>query len=524
MGSRVCVIGLDGADLDFLYPWINAGRLPRLKRLMDEAIFGKLRSTIPPVSPCAWASFMTGVNPGKHGIFDAVSYKDDSYEMVLNNTESIRSLKLWDLIGQQGKQSIIINVPLTYPPQSIEGIMISGMMTPRNQPFSNPIEIMKEIDDRFGPYRIDIDPSTVGDEKSLVKEIYQITQRRFDVATYLMAKYPWDLFVAVITGTDRIQHFFWDKKEEIILPYYQKLDELMASFIGSLEEETALIILSDHGFGTIRKTLYLNSWLERIGLLKKSRDRHSWRDSEWSTLMGVRFGKHIPPKKGGTLKGFWKMLLGRSFHIDWHQTQAFLAFSGHIHGIHLNLRGRNPQGIIDPGESYDRIRDFILNALSRLEDTEDGGLIMEQVFKREEIYHGPCLHEAPDILFITRDYQYHLSGRITRNLLKKRKLGEGSHNLFGIYCIRGKGVLRGKSHDGASIMDLYPTILYLLDLPVPREIDGRVLKEAFESDFLSKKPIQYEDRALSKTVSSADVSMKGYEEIERRLRGLGYID
>ena len=524
MGSRVCVIGLDGADLDLLLPWIEGGKLPALKRLMDEATYGKLESTIPPLSPCAWASFMTGVNPAKHGIFDAVSYRDHSYERVFNTTENIRSQKLWDLIGEKGKRSIVINVPLTYPAQRIEGIMISGMMTPRNQPYSNPPEIAEEIEKNVGPYRIDIDPGTVDDEEALIREIHSTTRTRIDVSHYLMKKYPWDLLIMVVTGTDRIQHFFWNKQEEVILPYYRELDSLLGSFLGSLGEETSVIILSDHGFGAIHKTLYLNAWLERVGLLKMSRDLHSWRDTEWSTQLGARFGRPPQPKRGGVLRDLWKMVLGRSLHIDWLRTRAFLAFSGSSHGIHLNLRGRNPQGTIDPGEPYERVRDFILDALLRLQDEEDGRLIMERVFKKEEIYHGPFLGEAPDILFMPRGYQYHLSGRITRNLLRKRKLGKGSHTLYGLYGIRGGGILRGRRYDGPSIMDLFPTILYILDLPVPREVDGKVLREAFESDFLSVKPTQFEDRSLRKTGPSVDTSGEEDEEIERRLRSLGYID
>ena len=523
MGSRVCVIGLDGADWDLLDPWIESGNLPTLKRLMDEATYGKLQSTIPPLSPPAWTSFMTGVNPAKHGIFDAVSYRNHSYERIFNTTENIRSQKLWDLIGEQGKRSIVINVPMTYPAQRIEGIMISGMMTPRNQSFSNPPEISEDIEKNVGSYRIDIDPSTVDDEESLIREIHHITHTRIHVARHLMEKNPWDLFVMVVTGTDRIQHFFWNKQEEVILPYYRELDALLESFLGSLKGETSVIILSDHGFGTIHKTLYLNAWLERVGLLRMSRDFHSWRDSEWSSQLGARYGRPPEAKKGGVLRDIWKMALGRSLHIDWRRTQAFLAFSGSSHGIHLNLRGRNPQGTVDPGEPYERVRDFILDALSQLRDQEDDGLVMERVFKKEEVYHGPFLHEAPDILFMPRDYQYHLSGRITRNLLRRRRMGQGSHTLFGLYCMRGEGISRSKRYDGPSIMDLFPTILYLLSLPVPREVDGKVLEEAFEPDFLSLRPVQYEDRSLGKA-GPADVSKEGDEEIERRLRSLGYID
>lgn len=266
--KRVFVIGLDGATFDLLDPWVKEGRLPNLRRLLEGSSYGQLESTVPFHSPAAWSSFMTGVNPGKHGVLDFYHFNPNSFEKVLVNSNHIGSKRFWDLAGEREKKSIILYVPVTYPPQKVGGVMMSGIPTPSQGEFIYPGEIKKELEEKLGRWWVEVDGDTFLDfhEEPFLRGIYQTLDTRFKVTNYLMAK-EWDLFVLVIMETDWMQHHLWQERDRCLLPFYMKIDGMIAHFLESLREEDVVLILSDHGFGPIRKTFYLNSWLRERGFL-----------------------------------------------------------------------------------------------------------------------------------------------------------------------------------------------------------------------------------------------------------------
>jgi predicted AlkP superfamily phosphohydrolase/phosphomutase len=270
--TRVFVIGLDGATFDLLDPWVKEGRLPNLKRMMESSTYGRLESTIPPVTPPAWTSFTTGVNPGKHGVFDFITFKPNSYEKVLVNSNHVRSKRFWDLAGEKGKKSIILYVPLTYPPEKVEGVMISGIPTPAQGEFIYPTEMEGELEGKLGRWRAETNGDKLGDfhEETFLTEIYQTLETRFRVAKYLMTR-EWDLFILVIMETDWMQHFLWGEKDRCLLPLYMKIDEMIGGFRELLRDEDVILVLSDHGFGPVRKTFYMNVWLREKGFLVSRR-------------------------------------------------------------------------------------------------------------------------------------------------------------------------------------------------------------------------------------------------------------
>lgn len=514
--KRVFVIGLDGSTFDLLDPWVAEGKLPNLKRMLERSTFGRLESTIPPVTPPAWTSFMTGVNPGKHGVFDFYAFNPNSFEKGLVNSSHVRSKRFWDLAGERGKRSIILYVPLTYPPQRLEGVMISGIPAPLHGELIYPKEMEEELKKKSEKWLFEVDLDKLRDfhEGSFLKEIYQTLEARIGVANYLVSK-EWDIFVLVIMETDWMQHFLWGERERYLLPFYAKIDGMIGHFIDSLTEEDTILILSDHGFGEVSRTFYINSWLRKEGFLSS---RRRWVRSDETLDLGMG-----PHKKQSTLmkKIKWPRIKGRS-GIDWRKTQAYSVATGWLWGVRVNLMGKEPKGIVKP-EEYDDLRKRIVEELRSAVDEEEGRRVMEGVYPREDIYWGPYTKNGHDIIF-TPDCECTLSDRIKDKIFRKNEKAGSSHRRDGILILCGPGIKKGKKITGAHIMDVAPMILYLLGLPIPKDIDGRVLTEALEPEILKAYPVRYEDIPLG--VEGPKFVMTGAEEEEVRksLRGLGYFE
>ena len=514
--ARVFVVGLDGATFDLIDPWIGKGELPNLKKIIDGSSYGKLESTIPPISPPAWASFMTGVNPGRHGIFDFITFKPNSFEKVLINSSHIRSRRFWDLAGEKGRKSIILYIPLTYPPQRTEGVMISGIPVPPKGEFIYPREMEAELQENIGTWWMEIDGDRFRDpdEKALLNDVYQSLEIRFKVADYLMEK-DWDLFVLVITETDVLQHLLWQERDRFLLPLYKKIDEKLGHFMNRLGQEDVVLILSDHGAGPVRKTLYLNTWLKEKGFLAS---RKMWVQEKGGTETSL----YPRRKRSSFLERMKQGFRKRRPVIDWDRTEAYFFDTGQLQGVSVNLKGREPRGRVEP-DDYDRVRNRVIEELYAMVDEEEGRKVIEKVFRREEIYWGPYVKDAPDIVFVP-NYEYMVSSRIRDSLFKRKRDGRGVHRLHGIFILRGPGIKKGRRIESAHIMDMAPTILYLLGVPVPKGFDGKVLTDALERDRLTTHPIQVEDPSLEVGASEFDMTEDEVEEMKKRLRGLQYID
>ncbi|MBW2173068.1 MAG: alkaline phosphatase family protein, partial [Deltaproteobacteria bacterium] len=263
---RVYVLGLDGATFDLIAPWVSRGELPNMKRLMDEGSHGSLMSALPAHSAPSWSSFITGKNPGKHGIFDFI----------------------WAIASRYDKKVAVVNVPMTFPPEKVNGIMISGMDAPGiDSNFTYPTALSGEIKRIIGDYSLEAGLWSYinkGEINLAIEKQHETIDKRFEVTKYLMNNYPWDLFVSVFTATDRVQHAFWKymdpghplyrpeeakKYGDAILNVYRKMDHIVGYLLDHLSEDTVLFIMSDHGAGLCsNKTLYLNNWLCKEGLLE----------------------------------------------------------------------------------------------------------------------------------------------------------------------------------------------------------------------------------------------------------------
>jgi predicted AlkP superfamily phosphohydrolase/phosphomutase len=284
--------------------------------------------------------------------------------------------------------------------------------------------------------------------------------------------------------------------------------------MGLLKDEDILLILSDHGFGTVRKTFYMNVWLREKGFLVS---RRQWAGSKENLDMGL-FHRKKEPSIIQKIKGVWGK---KRSEIHWGKTQAYFINTGYGYGIRINLAGREPEGIVKPEEYHD-LRNQIIEKLNLIMDEEEGSRIIERVHPREDVYRGPYTKNAPDVIFIP-DGEYTLNDRMKDKIFKRSKAGQSSHRPEGILILQGPGIKKGERITGAHIMDVAPTILYLLGLPVSKGFDGKVLTEALEPDILKTRPIRVEDIPLEVQGTDFKMTETEEEEIKKKLRGLGYM-
>lgn len=542
--NKVMVIGLDGADWRLLTPWIEAGHLPTFRKLVSEGVTGPLRSTIRPESSVSWSSFSTGVNPGKHGVFGFVERLENEYAFKLTNGSSVRARRFWDLLGEAGHKVGILNVPITYPPDPVNGFIVSGMLTPGTDVrFAYPEELRRRLLDRFDDYVFEVSDST-HDKGKLQNLVRRYTHQQTETAFLLIDEEPWDLFVVVFTGPDRLQHFLWADADRhhphhdpalasrfgsAILDHYQTLDRSLAQILDRVPPDTMIFLVSDHGFNGCARRFYVNRWLISQGLLAlKSGHRRGFNLSALaSRLAPVDWLRRI---KRAVLPDEWTSvdLRSRTFAqaVDWTRTRVYFGLDG---GLRINLCGREPQGIVAEAD-VDSLRQELRQALLAAKDPHTGAHPVAQVFLREELYHGPFAATAPDMIIEpVRDhpdpaYNTVLDGAMEAegDLFGTSAPYSASHTLDGIFVAWGNGVAKGEI-EGARIIDLPPTVMAALDVAVPAYMDGRVLPEVFPPERVlparrSEATSERVDRP-AKSVDPAEERM-----MEERLKRLGYLD
>jgi predicted AlkP superfamily phosphohydrolase/phosphomutase len=545
--AKVAIIGLDGADWHLLSPWIRNGDLPTLAKLVSEGTTGKLRSTIRPESSVAWSSFSTGVNPGQHGVFGFVEQVAKGYSFKLASGSSVRVRRFWDLLGDQGLKVGILNVPFTYPPSPVNGFMVTGMLTPGTDvAFTYPKELQQRLLNRFENYLLDAGDAAE-DKAALVDHVRASTHQQREAALFLLQEQPWDCFAMVFTGPDRLQHFLWADMDsehplhdpetahrfgQTLLEHYQALDTAIAEILEHLPANTLVLFMSDHGFNGCARRFYVNRWLRNHGWLELRETSH-WRSGLASLFLRLgavgwlrRLKRTIFPTQWSSTD-LRSAMFSRAF--DWPRTRAYFGLDG---GLRINLRGREPEGIVSPAE-YNRLRRELCQALLAVTDPETEQPPLSNVFLREELYQGRFADRAPDLILEPRRddptpaYNVVLDGSLRAD--EATPFGSslpysGNHTLDGIFCAWGKDVVRGGRIQNAQIVDLAPTVLAALGVAVPDYMDGRVLSEIFlpgraptPGRAEGSKPAPPDE--LERTFSREDEMA-----VENRLRSLGYLD
>ncbi len=554
---NLLIIGIDGATLDLIEPWARQGKLPTFSRLIEHGAAGRLQSTVPPLTSPAWISALTGVNPGKHNIFDFFTLMEGSYRRRPVNSSDIKAELLWEMANRAGKTAGILNAPLSYPVQPLNGFLISGMLTPeRSRDQIYPPDLKRELDAAVPGYRFTEDFRLIvaGDLEALRRDIIETTEKTAQVAHYLLTKKRPHLFFVLFDGMDRMLHFFWKFMDpdhpryqasdvarfaDAILAYHQLIDRILSTFLDQIDDTTDLIVLSDHGFGPLHKDVYITNWLvehgwlvlEQQGLMKKRVQKTA------AKVLGslIEIKRHLEPYIGTTLlrslvpqrfKDSASSLLDMPIRPQWQRTKAFL-LSSSGRAIRINLKGREPQGTVSPGIEYERLVDEIITELYRLRDPETGEQIIEKVYRKEEIFVGEHSVHAPDMILELKG-TYFLQEGLGKKLVLPSRLGNsdksGVHRPEGILFLMGKGVKKGFTIHRPSILDITPTALFLMGLPVPEGLDGRILLEAFEQDFIEQQPPRFErTRIESFSRATYHYTDEETDAIARRLKGLNYI-
>ncbi|MBI5492873.1 MAG: alkaline phosphatase family protein [Deltaproteobacteria bacterium] len=543
---KVMVLGFDGATFDILDPLIKKGRLPNFARVRESGAWGRLRSTLPPLSGPAWTTFATGKYPGKHGIYDFFRNRPENYDCTPVNASFLESKTFWEVISEQGMKAGVANMLFTWPPQKVNGFVISGREAPSEEaPYTHPEGLKEEIlkfepGFKAEPFR------QISRTKHFLRYAAEQLKRQERANKYLLARYPCDLNVSFFAIPDILQHIFmWcmdpghpnfrQKDADSFMPLIEEcfaaLDGIIGGRLEVMDKDTALIIMSDHGAGPVRKVVQINKWLQEEGLLAINDSYGSRRVSSMifmkdalRSMMNVasRFDVLGLRRVIGFKTREKRMAFARKNLVEWHRTKAYSGRVGE-YGIHINLSGREGQGNVSPRE-YEGVRDDIIRKLSALKDPDTGQNVFERIWRREEAYQGPFVKYAPDLILDFGERPY-LPGDslLARGVLEevpRAGLG-GMHRDHGIVMATGRGIKKGR-FEGPNICDLAPTILHLMAARIPDDMDGKVLSAMLAPE-IARRPPDYYSTGGSEGGNNVIYSDKEAEEISKRLGDLGYL-
>lgn len=566
---RLVIIGLDGATFDLIQPWVAAGDLPNLQRLMAEGCWGPLESVVHPFTAQAWTSMVTGVQQGKHRVFDFWERDFATYGFRLMNASHRALPALWNLLSQAGRDVVVVNVPQTYPPEPVRGVMVSGRDTPGlSAAYTYPPELKAELDGVSAtPYVIvpnDWLWTQRGRPDLARAELLREVTVRFDATLHLMDTRPWDMVFFVVSATDGAAHFFWkyhdpshplynpaeatlygDTLREVYRLCDQRIGELLQRLEG--QPDVNVLVVSDHGQGPLGpQAVHLNLWLEQQGLLRFRSDHTRGSLGEQATVLAsqiIQRGKTWLYSRVGfqtltKLRRWWpdslRTRLGAEAFfpgVDFYHTRAF---SEEIRGnIWINVAGRDPHGIVQPGAEYEALRDQIIADLPALTDPATGAQPIRKVWRREELFHGPYLERFPDLIVeaayadIFKPHGAYMGADAARQLttgeLAKIWIS-GCHRSNGVFIAWGPDVKPAGQVQGAALIDVAPTALHLLGQPVPVEMDGHVLHGVLAG--AAGGPVRAATLAeLGFEGVGAEVGFSDAEAeyVRERLAGLGYL-
>lgn len=487
---------------------------------------------------------MTGKNPGRHGVFDFIRPNAGTFEMV--NASQIDGKLLWELLSDAGYSVGVLNVPITYPPRKVNGYIVPGLLAPDQGLTTYPADLLKPYRAELGRYRLTPDvqysPARVAD---FIADIHDLIDTQLRYALRLIKDHPTDVLMMHFLASDNASHALWrymdkthplhdpklfDTYGEALLKVYQHLDRAIGALQSEIRDpQLNIVVMSDHGFGPLHRTVNLNVLLLQSGLMQLK--------PRFATRLRAFMFKH-----GLTPKGVYRLLekiglqnitarVSRqarnrvvdkflSFDdVDWSRTVAYSM--GHVGQVYLNLKGREPEGIVE-ARDYEATRQKVIDVLNTLRDPDSGKLLVERIVPREQAASGPYLDRAPDLHLILDGYRaiaFPLFATESKIVTQQIRGDSGCHRLHGILIANGTVFVQGEI-DNARIIDLAPTILHALNVAVPDDMDGRVLNNALATE-LSMRPI--ETTRIDYTSQQTDLTPEEQAEVEERLRALGYL-
>ena len=560
MSQKLAIFALDGACPELIRQWAGEGHLPTLASLMDRGAFGSLESTIPPVTGAAWGSFLSGVTPGRHGVFEWLDRRDTDYGMKLTDGRLLPSNMLFEHLSAHDQRVGVMSVPLVDKDRDLNGFLITDLLTPPDRPYAKPTDFQDRIERAIGgPYPV-APPPWPGRyrAKRWLRDLKASLEARMRGAHYAINHEPWDVFMLHVMETDSVQHQMWHLIDGLPRPryrvdvdgnpvreIYQQADAWIGRFMNDLDDDTTVLVISDHGFGTHLHNLHTNVWLLQHGFLKL-------RDNVPTRLKRLMFSAGITPENLYPSQE-WLRLLGQvggedayqwlarthlsTQNIDWRRSVAFSY--GNIGQVTLNMAGREPEGIVTEGQR-DEVLTEIEQALREWRNPETNERVIDPGYlcRREAVYPGPTLPHVPDLLFLpTPGYTpIGLTEFIANRPITHPVAHSGWHRLDGVFVGAGPGIKPGQPTD-LRLLDMYPTICALLGVPSPEGLDGQVMASLLTDERLqgqprpeAKMPVRGpHDGETSDGASADDSSGDGAltpeeeDEIRERLKGLGYL-
>lgn len=563
--NKVFVVALDGADFHL----INEFRqdLPNLNRLISGGVYGNLKSTIPCASTVAWSSFMTGKNPAKHGVFDFISRNKDNPTDPGKpvNASVMEGPTLWKILSNNGKRVGVFSVLMTYPPEEVNGFLIAGFPVPDDaEDYTYPRNLVKDLKTRGWNFA-DV-PTQSYSKKFLLtflSELYQRVKEKTDATLYLMKKYDWDFFIVHYFETDKVQHEFlnykyarlvkkdlFERYGRVVKDFFIEIDNQLGRLLSNLDENIDIIIVSDHGFSPNENLIHVDTWLMNNGYTKL-RDDVTTKFKYFMFKTGItprNLYKLLPsPLKSTFLKeeglkyyskssGFLhnlimktislseRVFLNKKTDVDWNCTKAYSYGNAGFANIFFNS---NVQG--GTTADFETEREKLKNELECIIDPTSEEPVFNRVHLKEEIYSGKYLHEAPDIVAFDirfRSLMYnHPSLFLSKRVISKNYMApnRATHNMDGILITYGPDIKEGTENIRARIVDIAPTILHLMGLSIPRDMDGRVLKEIFKKESApGKREVRYV-KGIKEEARISKLTKEDEKKIMERLRAMGYL-
>jgi predicted AlkP superfamily phosphohydrolase/phosphomutase len=466
---KICVLGLDCAAPEVAF---GDERLVNLRRLMDRGFYGRLESVYPPITVPAWMCMCTSQDPGSLGVYGFRNRTDHSYEKLgFANSASIRALAIWDHLARQGKKSIIVGVPPNYPPRRVNGISIGCFLTPDtvNADFTYPPHIKSKITDLVGEYPVDVKNFRTDRKDWLRDEIFRMSEKQWKVVHWLLKEQEWDYFHFVDIGLDRMHHGFWnyfDKKhvqyqpgnpyENAIPDYYLWLDQQIGKALELLDNDTVVLIVSDHGAQRLDGGFAINEWLIREGLL-------------------------VLNEQPQTLTPFDKL------NVDWTKTRVW-SEGGYYARIFFNVQGREPQGTV-PADQYGAFQNEMKARLEALTD-DQGQLMSSLVFKPKEIYRN-VRNVAPDLIVHFGGLYWRSIGTVGHGRVHVQENDTGpdacNHAQYGMFVLSAPNSPLAGEFEGARLLDIAPTLLDLAGYEIPSTMQGKSLFAGMEKQARQKE-------------------------------------
>jgi predicted AlkP superfamily phosphohydrolase/phosphomutase len=529
----VLLIGIDACCLPILEPLFEEDRVPTLESIWEGNPSDELESQVPPWTASAWPSLYTGTNPGKHGVFDFLQY--DGYDWGVANASAVGEHSIWELLDHHGLESVVVNVPMTYPPQEVNGAVVPGFTAPENPP-CHPEGILEEIRDEIGEYKV---YPTPGGDVNAFEEYVDSVEMRSDAFLYLADRFEPDFGFVQFQVTDTVFHQY-GYEEELVAQIYEAVDREVERIIGETDPDVTLLV-SDHGLGKYEgEEFRLNTFLREHGYVETTRGGAGM--PSWQTIreQSLRKGEETTEREVTMLErgvataaqfGLTTRRIGRVLEsvgldevakkhapagivkasdkqVDFAESTAYMRSRVET-GVRINLEGRDPEGKV-PKSEYESVRDELIELLSGVE-APNGEPVFEDVARVEEYFEGPKVDRAVDVMTIPNDWNYFLSAQL-RNELFAPPSEPWNHKLYGIVAATGPGIDGDADLAGAHLLDVAPTILSALGVPRSDRMDGVPLEVVDPTETMSYP--EHEER----TAAAAG------EEVEDRLADLGYLE